>query len=651
MKVGVYFCRCGGIVADKVDGEEIRRRLAGIREVAYFRSVELACGDEGKAEMVADLKEKQPDRVVVIACSPREHEETFRSVLASAGLNPFLLQMVNVREHVAWVTEDPRVATDKAFHQVRAAVARVCLHEPLEKREIDVNTGILIIGAGPAGLKAALTLAEAGRKVVLVEKGPILGGMPVRYEEVFPRMECGPCVLEPFMAEAMQGPHAQNIEILLTTEVVEVAGSFGTFSVKLRKTPRYVDLDTCVGCAACIEPCPVSHPNPVNCNLSTRKAMDFVFFGGLPNAPYLDPEVCLRMNGKDPSCEACRTACPVEGAVHLDAEVQIVERQVGAILLAVGGALYDCQKLPQFGYGKLTGVVNSLEFERMAAGSGPTSGEIRLPDGRALHRVAIVHCVGSLDPHHNTYCSAVCCMNAFKFNKLLAHKLPKTHVSHYFKTLVMPGKDDADLYQQVAERAETTLIPYSHIDELTVEKGSDGRISIRQNDKTDDYDMVVLMPALILAEGTKNLAKLLDVGLDRHGFCEELHGSVDATKSKARGIYLAGTCQAPMDLGRAMTQGSSAAGVIMAALVPGRKLQIEAVHAEVDADRCSGCRSCLAVCPYRALSFDDKREIAEVNPIRCVGCGTCVAACPSGVIKGKHFSNDQIFAEIEGILA
>ena len=650
MKVGVFFCRCGGIVSDKIDGERIAQRLLAANQDLTFASIDLACSVEGQAEMVRDLKEKQPDRVVVMACSPRDHEATFRSALAEAGMNPFLMQMVNVREHVAWVTADPIEATDKAFHLTQAAVARVRLHDPLEGREIDVNPETLIIGAGPAGLKAALVLAEAGRKVVLVEKGPILGGMPVRYEEVFPKMECGPCVLEPFMAEVMHGPLAHNIEILLMSEVVEVAGSFGSFSVKLRKAPRFVNVETCMGCAACIEPCPVSHPNWVNCNLSTRKAMDLAFFGGLPNAPYLDPDACVRINGKDPTCEACRLACPVEGAVVLEDAPQMLERQVGAILLAVGGTLYDCAKLPQLGYGSVPGVVHSLEFERMAAGSGPTGGEIRLPNGQAPERVAIIHCVGSLDPEHQDTCSGVCCMGAFKFNKLVAHKLPNAPVSHYFKTLVMPGKDDAELYYDAIKRPQTSMVPFRRISELTVEKSLDGRIAIRQGENTEFYDLVVLMPAVVLSDGTKQLAKLLEVGLDRHGFCEELHGRVDATKSKTRGVYLAGTCQAPMELGRAMTQGASAAGLMLAALVPGRKLQLEAIHAEVDVERCSGCRTCLTVCPYKAVSFDAEHECAEISIIRCVGCGTCVAACPSAVIRGKHFSNDQIFAEIAGIL-
>jgi heterodisulfide reductase subunit A len=482
----------------------------------------------------------------------------------------------------------------------------------------------------------------------LVEKGPILGGMPVRYEEMFPKMECGPCLMEPIMAEVLHGPHAQHIELLLLSEVVEVVGSFGNYSVKVKKSPRYVDLATCVGCAACIETCPASLPNPVNCNLSTRKAMDFAFFGGLPNAPFIDAGACVRLNGSDESCNACQAACPVEGAVKLDDRDEIVEHQVGAIVVAVGSTLFDCEQIPQLGYGKLSGVVTSLEFERLAASSGPTSGEIRLPDGRVPERVAIVHCVGSLDAEHNPYCSGICCMTAFKFNKLLVHKVPGAKVSHFFKTLVAPGKDEHELYVHATTHA--TLTPYQDIRELRAEQGPNGHITLHAKERREDFDLVVLMPAIVASDSAKRLGKILEAGFDGHGFFEELHGRVDATKSKNRGVYLAGTCQAPMELGRAMTQGSSAAGNVMAALVPGRKLVVEAIHAEVDVEACSGCRSCISVCPYKAISFDVARAIAEVNPIRCVGCGTCVAACPASVIKGKHFSNEQIFAEIEGIL-
>jgi heterodisulfide reductase subunit A len=649
MRTGVYFCRCSGIISDKIDVDEVQRQLEGHDGIAYVKSVDLACSDEGKRFIGEDVYEQRPDRVVIVACSPRDHEETFREVLSNEGMNPFLMQMVNVREHLAWVTEDPAAATAKAIRMIRAAVRRVARHDSLEREEIEVSPDALVIGGGPAGLKAAHLLAEAGRHVVLVEKGPILGGMPVRYEDVFPRLECGPCVLEPFIAEVLHGPHAENIEVHLQSEVVEAVGSFGSFTVKIRKRPRYVSLSACIGCGACMPACPESSANPVNCGMNERKAIDFTFYGGLPNAPYLDASACRRFKGEE--CTACRDSCPIPGAIDYDEQEQVVERSVGAVLIAVGGELYDCSKLPQLGYGKLPDVVTSLEFERILAASGPTGGTLQLSDGRTPEHVAIVHCVGSLDPDHCAYCSSVCCMNALKFNELISHKAHGAKVTHYTKTVVLPGKEDYELYGKVNGRDSTTWVYYQSATELNVEAGADGRKRIRCGDDTREYDLVVLMPAIVAGQSAQDVARLFDVSIDRQGFLEELHGRVDATKSKVRGVYLAGTCQAPMDMSHSMTQASSAAGGILSALVPGRKLLLEAIYAVVDADRCSGCRSCLAVCPYKAIAYNEERKAAEVNPVLCLGCGTCVAGCPSGAIEGRHFTNEQIFAEIEGALA
>jgi len=649
MKTGVYLCRCSGIISDKIDSEEVQRRLAGQEGIAYIKTVDLACSDEGKREIGEDVFQQRPDRVVIAACSPRDHEETFREVLSNEGMNPFLMQMVNVREHVAWVTQDPQQATAKAIQMIRAAVRRVAHHDSLEREEIEVSPDALVIGGGPAGLKAAQLLAEAGRHVILVEKGPILGGMPVRYEEIFPKLECGPCVLEPFIADVLHGPHAANIEVHLQAEVVEAVGSFGGFTVKIRKRPRYVSLSTCIGCGACMPACPESSANPVNCGMNERKAIDFTFYGGLPNAPYLDAGACRRFKGQE--CNACVEACPIPGAIDFDEQEAIVERSVGAVLIAVGNELYDCTKLPQLGYGKLPDVVTSLEFERILAATGPTGGELKLSDGRAPERVAFIHCVGSLDPDHCSYCSGVCCMNALKFNELIAHKLHGALVTHYIKSLVLTGKEDHQLYQKVCARESTEWVRYENAAELTVAAGAGGRKVVRYGDDVREHDLVVLMPAMVPSAAVREVSQLFDLSRDPQGFFEELHGRVDATRSKVRGIYVAGTCQSPMDLSHSMTQAAAAAGGILSALVPGRKLQLEATYAVVDAERCSGCRSCVAVCPYKAVAYNEEHESAEVNPALCLGCGTCVAGCPVGAIQSRHFTNQQIFAEIEGALA
>ncbi len=652
MKTGVYFCRCGTNISDRIDPEKVRDTLLKQYPGIHFSTLDFMCSEEGKEALERDLVENGVQRVVVSACSPRDHETTFMRVLSKAGLNPYLMQMVNAREQIAWVTEDSARAVDKAARYIRSAIRRVQLHEPLEKKEIDICTDVLVIGAGPAGLKAALGIAGSGRKVVLVEKSPVIGGMPVRYEELFPGMECGPCMLEPIMGDVLHGEYAENIELLTMAEVTGVVGSYGNFVAKISQRPRYVDLQACIGCAECIEPCPVSAKNAFNYDLNERRAVSFPFAGALPNAPFIDEKLCIALQGGE--CRKCQEACPVEGAILLNEAPKLFERNIGAIIVAVGSDLYDCTVLPNLGYGRLGNVYTSNEFERLMASNGPTDGEIRTTAGSAPSSVAIVHCVGSLDPNHKEYCSGICCQYAFKFNHLIEKKLPGTAIYHFFKELAIPGKEDFTLYKHARSNPQATFIRYGDIQDLSVAEDEAGQMVAYRDlsGKSGNVraDMVVLCPAVIPAAGSGELGAVLETVQDRFGFFEELHGRLDAGQSKIKGIFLAGTCQAPMDIQKTMNQGMAAAGYILSGLVAGRKLEIQPVNAEVDAERCSGCRVCISVCPYKAISFDEENTVAVVNDVLCQGCGTCVAACPGAAISGNHFTNAEILAEIDEVL-
>jgi heterodisulfide reductase subunit A len=648
-KLGIYFCNCGTAVADKIDSAKIEEGLKSSGEVVHFRCHELLCSEEGKQFLEEDLRANGVERAVICACSPRDHEQTFMRCLGRAGRNPYLMQMVNVREQIAWVTEDKEQATAKAARAIQAAIGRVKRHQPLEKKELDVCVDALVIGGGPAGMRAALTIAESGRKAILVEKTPVLGGMPVRYEDTFPRMECAPCMLEPMMAEILHGEHAEHIEILTMAEVTETVGSFGNFIVTVRQQPRYVDAQKCIGCGECVAPCPAEGPDAFNFGIGTKKAMSFPFAGALPNLTYIDEATCLRFTQKD-SCELCRQSCPVEGAVLFDDLPKTIKRNVGAVIVAVGAELYDCSKLPNLAFGAIPDVYTSLQFERLLSSTGPTSGEIKCKAGQVPAAIAIVHCVGSLDPDHKRYCSGVCCQVAFKFNHLIAKRVPGAKIFHYYKELVTPGKEEFELRHHAESADNTTMIRYGKIRDLEVTL-ENGRVLVRQTDASShEVDMVVLCPALVGPLDGLKLSAVLETNLDSAQFFEELHGRMNSSQSKIKGVYLAGTCQAPGDIQKAMNQAVASAGYVLSGLVQGRKLEISPVRAVIDEERCSGCRVCNDVCPYKAISFDGDKKVSAVNEILCQGCGTCVSACPAGVIQGNHFTNDEIFAEIEGML-
>jgi heterodisulfide reductase subunit A2 len=652
MKTAVYFCKCGTNIAGKVNPDEVRRGLNVEGSEIHFVPVDFLCSDDGKEQMVADIREIRPDRVVVAACSPRDHELTFMQALEQSAMNPYLLQMVNIREQVAWVTENAAEATAKAIRQIRAAIRRVALHEPLAVEHIDMCPDVLIVGAGPAGIKAALSLAEAGRHVTLIEQTAAIGGAAVKYEEVFPHMECAPCMLEPPMGELLHGPHADRIELLPLSDLESVVGFYGNYAATIRQRPRGVDTHRCIGCAECIAPCPVSIKNEVNYSRDQRKAIAFPYAGALPNAPFIDGQACVRSKGE--ACTLCRDACPVDDTILFDQKEQQHTRNVGAIVLATGADEYDVRKIPHLRYGASPDIYTGLEFERILASNGPTNGELVTAAGIPPGTVAIVHCVGSLDAHHKQYCSGICCQYAFKFNHLIQKKAPGTRVHHVYKEIVVPGKDDSDLYMHARHASTSTFLRYDDINQIRVDDHNGkphlivapaGAPEIRI-----EADMVVLCPAVVPRASQAALAGVLEVGTDAMGFFGELHDRMDSGRSKVKGVYLAGTCQAPMNIQQAVNQSVAATGYILSGLVEGRKLDVSPVTAHVNQDRCSGCKVCADVCPYHAIRLLEDRNVSEVNAVLCQGCGTCVAACPAGAMEGSHFTNAMIMAEIDEVL-
>lgn len=658
-QIGVYICECGPNIKDAMNIDDVAGFAQQLDSVIFARIFRLLCSQEGKELIAKDVHEQGITRVVIAACSPKEHEHTFRKVISDAGLNPYMLQIVNIREQCAWVIKDKGRATDVAKSMIKAAVYRVAHHAALETKEIEAQPDVLVVGAGITGMSAALTLAQKQRKVYLVERLPCLGGKVVRYEEVFPNLECAPCMLEPALDEVL---NHERIEVLTLSEISEVLGFYGNFIVKVNKKSRLVDMQACIGCSACIEPCPVEVSDEYNESLAKRKAIYFPFAGALPNVPTIDKEHCLRFKSQE--CDLCQKACQF-AAINYEETDQIRELNVGAIVVATGFDLFDVKNASQFGYGKIENVYTSLEFERLLSSTGHTGGKILKKDGQLPKKVALIHCVGSRSKKFHEHCSGVCCSYLVKFAHLLKQKFPEVSIVDIYSDFCLPGKQTQKSFNDFSKEQGAEFVRVNDTNDLVISE-VDGKISLKYlvSDAQDDkslkkgtaglrdlsVDMVVLAPAIVGAVDAQVLAQMLGLTTDKNGFFNEEHSKVSPVSTTTEGIFIVGCAQGPQDIAGSVVQGQAAAGKILSRLVPGEKLTLDPCTAEVDEDLCSGCKSCIGVCVYNAVCYDEEKKRAAVNEALCRGCGVCVATCPSAAITGKHFTDEQILQEVKGVL-
>ena len=496
---------------------------------------------------------------------------------------------------------------------------------------------VLVIGAGIAGIEASLSLSKADRKVHLIERTSYTGGNVIKFEEVFSNMECSTCMISPRQQDLLQD---KNVTLTMLAEIKEVKGSVGNFTVKIHKKARYVDLQNCIGCNACFEPCPVSLENEFEEGLSKRKAIYIPCAGALPNVPMIDTEHCLRFNGE--SCQACQEACAFE-AIDFNQKDENLELKVGAILVATGFNIFDPREIPKYGYGKFENVYTSFEFERLYASNGPTEGKIILKDGKTPKSAAIIHCVGRDEVG---YCSSVCCMYSLKFARYLKDKILDIKVSNFYSDLCIPGK----LYQAFYDNTRAKDVEFIRSKNVKITK-KDGKINVMYSDENgkmnnNQFDMVILSPAIKPAENTSKIANVVGIAQDDKGFFAEEHEKLGPVSTSTEGVYIIGSAQGPKNIPETIVQSEAASGKILSSLIPGRKIEPEVKISHISESFCTGCKTCISVCPYGVIDFDESRKISVVNEIICRGCGNCVAACPSGAITLKHFTFDQIYQEL-----
>jgi len=658
-RIGVFVCWCGTNIAGTVDVQAVAEALSHEPGVVYSTNYQYMCSQAGQDMIGNAIREYNLGGVVICSCSPRMHEATFRKTAERAGLNPYMVEIANIREQCAWIHKDMPSATEKAIILGKAAIAKVHLNAPLQAGESPVVKRALVIGGGIAGIQTALDIAEAGFPVDIVEKNPTIGGKMTQIDKTFPTLDCAACILTPKMVDASQN---EKIKIYSYSEVESVKGFVGNFNVKIRRKARYVNEDICTGCGLCTEKCPQKKvPNEFNLGLDNRRAIYIPFAQAVPKVATIDADYCTML--KTGKCGICSKVCTA-GAIDYKQQDTFVEEQYGAIVVATGFNPIKLDKYDEFAYAQSPDVVTSLEFERLMNAAGPTAGTLLRPSDKTHpHTLVFVQCVGSrCDDHRGkSYCSKICCMYTAKHAMLCREKYPDTEVYVFYIDVRTPGKNFDEFYRRAVEEYGVHYIK-GMVGKVTPENG---KLKVQAADLLSneqihiDADMVILAAAIEPDKSARPLATMLTASMDTNDFFTEAHPKLRPVESPTAGIFLSGACQGPKDIPETVAQASAAASKVIGLLVKD-KLTCNPCVAQADEMMCNGCSSCEKVCPYGAITYSDKefrgpnrttliRRVASVNPAVCQGCGACTVACPSGAMDLKGFSTRQIMAEVDAI--
>lgn len=646
-RIGVFVCHCGLNIAGTVDVEAVTEYARTLPDVVYAVHNRYTCSDPGQEEIRKAIKDQNLNRVVVAACSPRMHEFTFRRTVAEAGLNPYLFEMANIREHCSWChPSKPEEATQKAKEIVKIAVAKARLLGPLQPIEVPVTNKALVLGGGIAGMNATLDLAEMGFKVYLVEKKESIGGHMAQLDKTFPTLDCSICIEGPKMVDVSRHP---NIEIFSSTDIVSVEGFVGNFKVKLRKNPRYVIEENCTGCGECRDVCPIEFPNDWDMNMGVRKAISAPFDQAVPLIYSVNKDYCIE-------CFKCVDACGDRQAIDFSLEPKEVEVEVGTIIVATGYDIYLPEEGNVYGYGKYNNVLTSLEFERLILAAGPTNGQvIRASDGKQPKVVALVQCVGSRDVEKYPYCSGFCCMYTLKHAVQL-----KEHYGQDVEVYVfyIDMRTNFKGYEEFYTRAREMGVNFVRGRVSKVLETPKKNLIIRAEDTLLgepielEAEMVVLATAAKSCGDAGEVSRVLNVTRGMDGFFMESHPKLKPLDTAVDGIFLAGACQGPKDIPYSVAQGSGAAARA-ATVLSKPTVKIEPIVSVVDPEKCRNtkvkCGICATKCPYSAIQVEPNKP-AEVVAAKCHGCGICVAECPVDAITQMHFTDAQILAQIDAAL-
>ncbi|MCP4760722.1 MAG: hydrogenase iron-sulfur subunit [archaeon] len=640
MKIGLFICHCGFNIAAILDIPKIMEYFQNLKEVIVFDNKYL-CADTGLNELIDNLKENEIDRIVIAACSFKMHGDMFRDRLENTGLiKKEFIVFANIREQNSWVhRKESDLATQKAIEQIDAMIEYVKLLKPTKREQFPITKSALIIGGGVAGIHGALAIANAGKKVVLVEKESTIGGHMALFDKTFPTLDCSICILGPIMNEVKNHP---NITLLVNSEVKKVEGFIGNFLVTVKTKPIFVDPEKCVGCFdICRDSCPIKIPS----RFFPKKAIDVNFSQAIPLVPIINMDYCT-------GCGACEIACDREAIIYDDKE-KILSIKTGAILISTGFKEYDPTGLREYGYGDNLDVITGLEMERMLNSDGPTKGKIIVPStGLIPKKIAYALCVGSRNKNiGKEYCSGVCCSYSIKQSVLIKERIPNTDVVLYYNDIRTTSKGAEEFYNRAREEYGVKFVKGAI---SSIQKGNENSSMkvlaeniLEGKIVNESYDLVILASALEPSKETNQIANLLNVSVDQYGFIIESHLKIRPTQTTIQGIYLAGAVQGPKNIPQSISQAESSAAKIIS-LLNKSELEISTQKVQLNESKCDLCRLCLDVCHFQALHIEKDKIILDST--NCTGCGACSAMCHTDALWIPGFKTEQISKQVDTYL-
>ena len=634
-KPAVFLCKCGSNIADTIDIDFLKNRYDS-QGIPVVEVDDHLCSDQGVQDFITKIKESGSERVVIAGCSPSLHRELFADAVREAGIDPGHLLMANIREQCGWVHyDDKEAATKKAAAMIDTGLKEVMGSQAIPTHELPVTQRALIVGGGVAGITAALELADAGIETVIVEKEGFLGGHMAKWDKLFPTFDCSICILGPMMARAARHP---NIEIMSLSNIEDVRGSVGRYTVKIHKNARFVDIETCTGCNKCIEICPVDVVDEYNYGLGTRKAMVRPLSDSVPIAPYIDTEHCI-------GCQSCLGVCEPQ-SLRFTQEDETVTMEFGAVILATGLRPFDPTVVEEFGYGENPDVITSVELERLLNPNGPSGGRLVRPsDGVVPKRIAFQACVGSRTHRYNRpYCSRACCTAAIKELIQVKQQNPDAELYFFYTDIRTFGKGQEELYVRAGDEYEINFVRGAIGDILQNPITMKTRIlaedTLIQKMIDLEVDLVVLMVGMDPSPDNIGLSRMFKNPIDENGFFMEQHPKLRPSSTSSKGVFLAGVAQGPKDIADSVAHAGLAASKVKTLLSTGHVIT-EACVPSFNQELCMACRLCEQTCTPKAIKFNDD-NVPVVDLLACRACGACVAACPSGALDLPCLTNEQL---------